>query len=204
MNKAMLAGLATLGLVATGTTFAQSTGGTAQSTGTTMPWTGEFWNRGYVGVSGGESKFEADCRSTNVFNCDKRDTAWKVYGGGRINEILGLEIGYTDFGKLRASGGDTDAWAIPISLTAGVPLGDRFNIFGKIGGLYGRTDVRAEASTLVDTGHKNGWGWTWGGGAAFKITQNLDLRVDWDRYKLDFRGGRRDIDMLSGGVQFRF
>ena len=192
MNKAALvAGLAALGLTASGSTFAQNT-----------PWRGDFW--GYVGASAGESKFETECRSSNVFNCDRRDTGFKVYSGGRINEVLGLEVGYTDFGRIRASGGDTDAWAIPLSLTAGVPLGNRFNIFGKIGGLYGRTDVTASASTLLDTGHKSGWGWTWGGGATFKVTQNLDVRIDWDRYKLDFVGGRQDVDMLSGGVQFRF
>jgi OOP family OmpA-OmpF porin len=177
--------------VASGTTFAQN-----------RPWQGDFW--GYVGASAGESKFEQECRSNNIFNCDRRDTGFKVYAGGRMSEVLGFEIGYTDFGRVRGSGGDTDAWAIPLTLTAGIPLGPRFNIFGKIGGLYGRTDVTASASTLLDTGHKNGWGWTWGGGATFKVTQNLDVRVDFDRYKLDFVGGRRDVDMLSGGVQFRF
>jgi opacity protein-like surface antigen len=189
MKSALLAGLAALGLAASGTTFAQNT-----------PWQG----MGYIGASAGESKFRTDCASTNVFACDKRDTAWKIYAGGKVNEWLGAELGYTDFGKIRASGGDTKAWAVPLSLLAGVPLGDRFNVFGKIGGLYGRTDVDASPSTLVDRGHKNGWGWTWGGGATFKVAQNLDVRVDWDRYKLDFIGGRRDVDMLSGGVQFRF
>jgi opacity protein-like surface antigen len=186
-----LAGLAALGLAASGTAFSQGT-----------PWNSNL--RGYIGASAGESKFEAECASTNVFSCDKRDTGFKVYAGGKFNEVLGLELGYTDFGRIRASGGDTDAWAIPLSLTAGIPLGDRFNIFGKVGGLYGRTDVTASASTLLETGHKSGWGWTWGAGATFKLAQNFDLRLDWDRYALDFVDGRRDVDMLSGGVQFRF
>lgn len=190
MNKALLAGLAALGLVASGTTLAQNT----------PSWQG----MGYVGAGVGESKFRSDCAATNVFSCDKRDTAFKIYAGGKVNEWLGAELGYTDFGKVNASGGDTKAWAVPLSLLAGVPLGDRFNIFAKLGGLYGRTDVSASASTLVDRGHKNGWGWTWGAGATFKVIQNLDIRVDWDRYKLDFVGGRRDVDMLSGGVQWRF
>ena len=191
MNKALKAGLAALGLAVSGSAFSQNT-----------PWSGDFW--GYIGASAGESKFEAECASSNVFSCDRRDTGWKVYSGGKFNEVFGIEVGYTDFGRINASGGDTDAWAIPVSLTAGVPLGTRFNVFGKIGGLYGRTDVTASASTLLDTGHKSGWGWTWGGGATFKVTQNFDVRVDWDRYKLDFVDGRRDVDMLSGGVQFRF
>ncbi len=195
MNRALITGLAALGLVTSASSF-------AQQSDTRMPWRGDFW--GYIGASGGESKFRTDCASTNVFKCDKRDTGFKVYAGGKMSEVLGIEIGYTDFGKISASGGDTKAWAVPISLTAGIPLGQRFNIFGKIGGVYARTDVDASPTTLVDRGHKNGWGWTWGAGATFKVTQNFDIRADWDRYKLDFIGGRRDIDMLTAGAQFRF
>jgi len=156
----------------------------------------------YVGIAGGQSKFRTDCSS--VFSCDKKDTAWKVYGGGRFTDIFGLELGYTDFGKIRASGGDTKAWAANLSLLAGVPIGERFNIFAKAGGVYGRTDVDASPSTLFDTGHKSGWGGTYGVGAAAGITRNLQVRVDYDRYKLDFVGGRRDIDLLTAGVQYRF
>jgi opacity protein-like surface antigen len=192
MNRILMTGLATFGLVASGTTFAQN-----------VPWRGDFW--GYLGVSGGESKFRTECASTNVFACDKRDTGWKVYSGGRMNEVVSLEIGYTDFGKIRASGGDTKAWAVPLTLLAGVPLlGDRFYIFGKVGGVYARTDVNASPTTLIDRGHKSGWGWTYGAGATFKVAQNFDIRADWDRYKLDFVGGRKDVDMLTAGVQFRF
>ena len=168
------------------------------------PWRGDFW--GYVGASAGESKFNTDCRQgvTRFFDCDTRDTGFKVYVGGRVNEVFGLEVGYTDFGRIRASGGDTNAWAIPITLTAGTPLGTRFGIFGKVGGLYGRTDVTADPDTLFDTGHKNGWGFTYGAGMTFAITPNLQLRADVDRYKLDFVGGRKDVDMVSAGLQLRF
>jgi OmpA-OmpF porin, OOP family len=192
----ILSGLALAGLMASSTAFAQS------SDNYSAPWRGDFW--GYVGASGGESKFRSDCAQTNVFACDKRDTAFKVFAGGRINQVLGLEVGYTDFGKIRASGGDTKAWAVPVSLTAGWPLGERFGVFGKVGGVYGHTDVSASADTLLDTGHKSGWGWTYGAGATFGVTPNLQIRADWDRYKLDFVGGERDVDMLSAGVQFRF
>jgi OOP family OmpA-OmpF porin len=195
-NTRIVSGLAALGLMACGAAHAQ------QSDNYRAPWRSDFW--GYVGANAGESKFRTNCASVDVFSCDQRDTAFNVHAGGRINEVLGLEIGYTDFGKIRASGGDTKAWAVPLSLTAGVPLGDRFSLFGKVGGVYGRTDVSASASTLLDTGHKSGWGWTYGAGATFAITPTVQLRADWDRYKLDFVGGERDVDMLSGGVQFRF
>ena len=66
-----------------------------------------------------------------------------------------------------------------------------------------RTELRAP-DTLTATGHKSGWGWTYGAGATFAITPTVQLRADWDRYKLDFANGRSDVDMLSAGVQFRF
>jgi OmpA-OmpF porin, OOP family len=157
---------------------------------------------GHVGVSGGQSKFRTDC--TSIFDCDKKDTAWKVYGGGSVNDILGFEIGYTDFGRIRAFGGETDANAGNLSLVAGIPFGDRFSVFAKAGGVYGRTDVKASAQALVRTGDEKGWGTTWGFGGALGIARNVQLRIDWDRYKLDFAGGRRDVDLLSAGVQMRF
>ena len=107
--------------------------------------------RNYIGVSGGESKFRADCSS--LFTCDTKDTAWKVYGGSGVNDILGVELAYTDFGKIRVNGGDVKAWAGTLSLTAGIPIGDRFKVFAKGGGLYGRTDVNAPPDTLFNTGH---------------------------------------------------
>jgi opacity protein-like surface antigen len=194
MNLRIASGVAALGLLATGSAFAQ--------TNTATPWRGDFW--GYIGASAGESKFDNRCGRTDIFACDQRDTAWKLYAGGKFNPNVGLEVGYTDFGKVQASGGDTKAWAANVSLVGDVPIGTRFDVFGKLGGLYGRTDVHADPTTLFDSGHKNGWGWTYGVGAGFNLTQNVTLRVDWDRYKLDFVGGRQDLDLASAGVQFRF
>jgi len=191
----MITALTALGLLASGSAFAQAP--------YSAPWRGDFW--GYVGASGGESKFRTECsRTLTLFECERKDTGFKVYAGGRMNAVLGLEVGYTDFGRIRASGGDTDAWAVPVSLIAGWPLGNRFGLLGKVGGLYGRTDVTASIDSLTETGHKSGWGWTYGAGATFAVSQAVQIRADWDRYKLDFVGGRKDVDMLTAGLQVRF
>jgi opacity protein-like surface antigen len=81
----------------------------------------------YVGVSGGQATFKTNC--SDLFTCDKKDTAWKVYGGSGVNDVLGVELGYTDFGKISANGGQIEAWAGTLSLTAGIPVGDRFKVF---------------------------------------------------------------------------
>ncbi len=195
MKSKVILGLAAFGLAAgAGSAFAQEQ--------TRVPWQGDFW--GTLGVSGGESKFKNDCASTDVFHCEHRDSAWKAYATGQFNRNFGLEFGYTDFGKIAASGGETKAWAANVSLLAGVPIGDRFDVFAKGGGIYGHTDVSADPSTLLDTGHKTGWGYTYGVGATFAFTPQWAIRADLDRYTLDFVGGSRDVDMASAGVQFRF
>ena len=164
------------------------------------PWDSNFW--GYVGANAGQSKFRGACSS--LFDCDRKDSAGKVYFGGNFNNLLGLELGYTDFGRMRSFGGDTEAKATNISVTAGVPIGDRFSVFAKGGAAYGRTDVSASPSSFVSTGRTSEWGTTWGAGASFNITRSIAARVDWDRYKLDFAGGDRDVDMLSAGLQLRY
>ena len=193
MKLKLAMGIAALAAAASGNAFAQ-----ASESGSPMY---KDWH-GYVGASAGQSHYRTDCSS--AFNCDRKDAAFKIYGGGRIYDMIGFELGYTDFGKIQASGGDTEAWASGLSLVAGFPIGDRFAIFAKGGGVYGKTDVRASAESLVQTGHKTGWGTTYGVGAALGVTRTVQVRVDWDRYNLDFAGGSRDIDMLSAGVQMRF
>ncbi len=196
MKRIVATTLATLGVIASDTALAQQPNA--------VPWRGDFW--GYMGASAGESKYRSECnRTVTLFQCDTKDTGFKVYAGGKINQVLGLEVGYTDFGRINVLGGETEAWAVPITLTAGIPIGQRFNIFGKVGGVYARTDVSVSLSDSISArGSRNGWGLTYGAGATFAVTPTVQIRADIDRYRLDFVGGRRDIDMLTAGVQFRF
>lgn len=197
MKRIITSTIATLGFIASGAALAQQPAYSA-------PWRGDFW--GYMGASAGESKYRSSCnRTVTLFQCDTKDTGFKIFAGGRMSEVLGLEVGYTNFGTISVLGGETEAWAVPITLTAGIPIGERFNIFAKGGGLYARTDVSVSLTdSISERGSRNGWGWTYGAGATFAVTPTVQIRADFDRYKMDFVGGRRDVDMLSAGVQFRF
>ena len=139
------------------------------------------------------------------FTCDNRDTAWKLYAGGRFSRYFGLEFGYNDFGKVDQSGGRTKAFAANITFTAGIPIGDRFDIFAKGGGAYGRTDVSVDASTGLASGTKSNFEGTYGVGASYAITRHWQVRADWDRYNLDFVGqGKQNVDMATASLQYRF
>ena len=188
MNRRFLIPAAVAGLLASGLTGAQSQG----------PW------QGYIGANGGQSSFKGECSSSSFFDCDRKDSAWNIHLGGNFNQVFGAEIGYTDFGRMRTFGGETDAKAADISLTAGVPFGGHFAIFAKGGAAYGDTDVSANPLTFVSTGSRKEWGTKWGVGATWAFTPNVQARVDWDRFRLGFTSGDRDIDLLSAGVQLRF
>lgn len=193
MKTKLLCALAASGIAAAGPAL-------AQDAYASTPWQGDFWK--YVGVSAGQARFDADCGG--AFACGKRDTGWKVYSGGDLNQFLGFEVGYTDFGSVAASGGDTKAWAANVGFTLGVPIAERFKVFAKAGGVYGRTNVSADPSTFSDTGQRSGWGSTYGVGGSFAISKQLLVRVDWDCDNLDFAGGRRDVDLASAGIAWRF
>src|SRR5215831_12663252 len=97
MNARIGAGIAALAALASGSAFAQT------------DWSSPFAKGSYVGAAAGASRFRTDCAP--FFSCDRKDTGWKLYVGGRMNEVLGLEIGYTDLGRVSAAGGDTKAQA---------------------------------------------------------------------------------------------
>lgn len=189
---------------------AQTTGSTA-STGTPatsrvsdewrMPYQANFWN--YIGATVGRSDYDLGCVSG--YGCDNNDTAFKIFAGGKLYNALGMELGYVNLGRADIAGGRTRAQGANISLVVGIPVwGDRFGINGKVGTTYGWTNTGASAPDY-ETGKESGWGLSYGAGATYAITRNTELRVDWDRYRFDFRGaGHQDVDLLSAGVNFRF
>ncbi len=195
MKTQCIRALAALGIAAAGPALAQDSYPAA-------PWQGDFWK--YIGASAGRSRFATDCVGSDAFACGSHDTGWKVYAGGDVNRFLGLEVGYTDFGKVSGSGGDAKAWAGNLDFTFGVPVAHGFRVFAKAGGVYGRSNVSADPATLADIGQRSGWGSTYGVGGTFALSKQLLLRVDWDRDNLDFAGGRRNVDLASAGLAWRF
>lgn len=168
-------------------------------------YTGSSWlpftTNGYVGLSGGRSNFDRDCIAN--FSCERHDTAWKVYTGGKFRDMVGVEVSYLDLGELERGGGNARTRGIGVSALGNVPLGDVFSLFGKAGTTYGRTNT----STSVlggDSGRESGWGLNYGAGMEFKVARNFGLRLEWERQRFQFIGGKSDVDMATAGVKFIF
>jgi OOP family OmpA-OmpF porin len=172
--------------------------------GMTYPWQRNFW--GYAGVSAGGTSYQ-DLPCVGGFSCDDNSGTFRLFAGGKVNNIFGGEIAYVNFGKANAAGGDFEAHGINLSLLAGFPLGgigSNSSIFGKIGTTYGRTKISGTIPA-VQTGTENDWGLSYGIGAQFGINDRWAVRVDADRYRLQFvNSGKQDVDTLTVGVQYRF
>ncbi len=118
--------------------------------------------------------------------------AYSLYTGGMWGQNFGLEFGATDFGKA----GNRDAYGFHLSALARVPLTPAFALFGKVGGLYGRT----ESAGVKDSG----WGETYGVGVDFNFTQNLTAVLQYDRARLNFAEGKDHINTTSVGLKYRY
>ena len=202
-KKLMLAGtLGVLGVVASFSASAQMTGSPSRSTADTPKSWIPYTSYGYVGASVGRTNYDlGGCVA--LFSCDDEATGFKLYTGGRFSRYFGLELGYVNLGNADRNGGEIKAQGANLSLVGNIPLGDSFNIFGKVGGIYAWT----KTSTIVPrvpAGKEDGLGLSYGVGMQYDINRTFAVRADWDRYRLKYVGQREDADLYSVGVVFKF
>lgn len=155
----------------------------------------------YGGISFGRAELDNACVAG--FSCEDRDNTYRLFAGTRFNRYLGVEIGALNLGKYDRGGGETDGWGADLALTAGVPLGNKASVFGKLGAIYSRTEVGGTAPGLT-TGKERDWGVRYGIGGTFEIAPNWALRADWDRFDIALPGNNEDLDTFMLGVQYTF
>jgi opacity protein-like surface antigen len=169
--------------------------------GITWPHQSGFW--GHLGASVGTADLDSACPAGAT--CDSTEQLFRLYGGGRFNNIFGGEVGFIKFGNFKRGDGRTDAKGVDFTLLAGVPFGTNKNwsVFGKLGTLYSDTDVNGTTPGL-QTGDETGWGTRVGLGLQAGITENWAVRADLDRWRIKLPGGRDNIDTLMLGAQYTF
>ncbi len=174
--------------------------------------------RWYVGAGGGQSTGKQYCDPKSgvvVVDCDDTDGALRLFTGYLINRYLGIEGGYLRLGKFTANrlvGGvsatdELKAYTGYLEGVATLPLGDRFGLFAKAGGVYWSIKTRgtlAGASVTDDT--KGGFDFIGGAGAQFFFTRNLGVRAEYEFIpKLgNSATGEVDVGVVSASVIWKF
>lgn len=159
---------------------------------------------GYVGLTAGTSDYSLD-NGFNRFSSDLKDNAYGIQIGAYANNNFGLELGYTDFGTISRGGGSTNADGFNISVIGKFPLTPAFNLLGKIGTTYSRTDVSAVAGSGVVSGSEDGFGLSYGLGVEYTFTPQWSAALQYDSHDMTFAGDRDDrVAVTSLGVRYRF
>jgi OOP family OmpA-OmpF porin len=141
---------------------------------------------GYIGFSLG---------SADVKEIDESDSAYKLFGGWTANEYFGLEVAFVDLGSYPTFFGMADAYGVAFDVVGYLPLGNNFNLMGKLGIFSWTVDVDFLNAT------DDGTDLTYGLGVQYDFNNRFSIRGEWEEFT-DVSGS--DISLLSAGVLYTF
>lgn len=176
----------------------------------------DFPNGFRFGASGGVSENEDFCGDTgNNNSCDKRDFAWKIYGGYQFLKWIGVEGGYVDLGDVDTLGPggalgdrtDLETQGIAVAVVVTAPVLEKAGIFGKVGGLYWDQEGKVQTHGLPTQSFSDeGGSFMWGLGFRFPFNDRFGIVFEYEEY-LDVgekKTGESDIPVWSGGFIWQF
>lgn len=161
--------------------------------------------KSHIGLSAGLTDYKLN-DGTGIFGSDKRTTAYNVYAGSYFdNSNLGMELGYTDFGRVSRAGGNTKVDGINLSLIGKIPMGTSFNLLGKVGGTYARSDVSSAAGSGVTAGSETSFDWSYGVGAEYALNRQWSAVLQYNEHRVKYAGDVRDrVNVTSLGVRYSY
>lgn len=175
-----------------------------------------FWDAGYPVISGSST-------------LDDKGTSWSIFAGYRFNPYFAVEGGYLKLGDIqyRSSGlvdppgaatsapasfdFDYESKGLTLAAVGSVPLGQAFDVHGRLGVFFADTELTATANISGGIGTDSVSASTQetfvGIGVGFKFTERLGLNLDWTRYGNvgdEEETGEANVDDLSLSLVFRF
>jgi OmpA-OmpF porin, OOP family len=189
---------------------------------------------GYIGLGGGQTRAHVDEQritdsvltppvggfSSYALTQDRRDTAYKVFGGYQFNRYWGLEGGYFNLGKqnftnttvptghLRA---DLRTEGLLADVVLTLPITDNFSALARAGATWARTRTQFTTdgaavlnSTNVSPSERK-VNPKLGVGVQYAFSDGLMLRGEAERYRItDAVGGHGNTNLYSVSLVFPF
>lgn len=150
---------------------------------------------GYIGAGIGQGA-SSDWCNVNYGACEDSATGFKLFLGGNVNQNLGAEIAYIDFGGVTDVGYNVDSTAMTLSAVGTLPLTEQLGLFGKLG--FG--SWKFDAGTK---GKNTGTDLAWGMGAQFTLSNKVALRAEYESVNTgEYLIGDLSITSLSALVRF--
>lgn len=143
---------------------------------------------------------------------------WRLQLGYKVNPNFAVEAGYIDFGKAEyrsdyaqgSASGTVKAGGVDIAALGIAPITDDFSVFGKVGIVAAHVKTSLAATGLATPpgdSTSNVVAPLLGLGVSYKLSDNVDLRAEYDHVSKLGKSGKTDkigSDMVSAGLVYRF
>lgn len=168
-------------------------------------------NRGFY-LGGGVGQFNAqiddvDQVDNTIDGWDEDDTAYKFFGGYRMNNFLSFELDYIDLGKpsgavVPGRNVDTSIDGFAPYVVGTIPLGEWFEVYGRLGYYFydATVGVEDELDNRVEFDEESE-DLVYGAGIGANIGERLNVRFEYERFDLQ---GVDDADSLWLTAAWKF
>jgi OOP family OmpA-OmpF porin len=168
-------------------------------------------NRGFY-LGGGIGQFNAqiddvDQIDNTVDDWDEDDTAYKFFGGYRVNNFLAFELDYINLGEPSGAvvpGRNVDASIDGFApyVVGTIPLGKWFEVYGRLGYYFydANVGVEDELDNRVEFDEESE-DLVYGAGIGANIGERLNIRFEYERFDLQ---GVDDADSLWLTAAWKF
>ena len=134
------------------------------------------------------------------------DTAWKAFGGWRMNPYLGFELAYVNLGSpddeiLPGVSLTTETDGFAPYVVGTLPLGDWFELFAKAGYYWYDTEARFSTPVGDTSDSQSGDTFTWSAGAGVNIFERFNVRLEYEQFDFDEADDASAL-WLTGGFRF--
>lgn len=168
-------------------------------------------NRGFY-LGGGVGQFNAqiddvDQVDNTIDGWDEDDTAYKFFGGYRMNNFLSFELDYINLGKpsgavVPGRNVDTSIDGFAPYVVGTIPLGEWFEVYGRLGYYFydATVGVEDELDNRVEFDEESE-DLVYGAGIGANIGERLNVRFEYERFDLQ---GVDDADSLWLTAAWKF
>jgi len=175
----------------------------------------------YAGAAAGRSDFNSEPSSQfdHRVESDYTDTALAAYGGYRFGRYLGIEATYADLGgysftrecppglicvpELYPYDYELTARQWDLALLGILPIGERFEVYAKIGRARTEYDVAVRGLWTNEDVSTHAYDSVFGLGVRYHFEGGWTLRAQGQRTQ-DVAGGSVDFDAYWLGLEYRF
>lgn len=143
----------------------------------------------YVGIKTGWVHAQNACESHRL-NCENNEIGAGVFAGYTLMPWLAIEAGYDYFGKMKAiypslGAPEHDApyqgevQGVSMALKSDLALTNDLNLFGKVGMLAWRADVKGQEELFQHRAHDSGLSPLLGAGLEYELSEQWKGRIEY-------------------------